>query len=71
MTDGRMCLLRVLSDDERWRACEQEVMGHLVRVSALDARGARLDTTTVSRSADMNEEGLLHMGHATTAEDRP
>jgi len=39
VTDDRLAdVLRVLSDDERYRACEQEVMGHLLRVYALDAR---------------------------------
>jgi hypothetical protein len=65
MTDDRLAdVPRVLSDDERDRACEQELMGHRLRISALEARGVRLDTTTGSRYADVNEEGLLQWGHS-------
>jgi transposase len=64
-TDDRLAdVQRVLSDDERYRACEQDVMGNLLRVSALDATGVLLDTTTVSSDAEMNEEGWLHWGHS-------
>lgn len=65
MTDDRLAdVLRLLSDDERARAFEQEVMGHLVRVSHWDARGVRVDTTTVSSDADVSEEGWLPLGHS-------
>lgn len=65
VTDDRLAdVLRLLSDDERYRAFEQELMGHLVRVYALDATCVRLDTTTVSSYADVNEEGLLQLGHS-------
>jgi transposase len=65
VTDDRLAdVLRLLSDDERYRAFEQELMGHLLRVSALEASCVRLDTTTVSRYADVNEEGLLQLGHS-------
>jgi transposase len=65
VTDDRLAdVLRLLSDDERYRAFEQELMGHLLRVYALEASCVRLDTTTVSSYADVNEEGLLHLGHS-------
>lgn len=65
MTDDRLAdVLRLLSDDERYRAFEQEWMGQLLRVYALDASCVRLDTTTVSSYADVNEEGLLQLGHS-------
>jgi transposase len=65
MTDDRLAdVLRLLSDDERYRAFEQELMGHLLRVYALDASCVRLDTTTVSSYAEVNEEGLLQLGHS-------
>ena len=65
MTDDRLAdILRLLSDDERYRAFEQELMGHLLRVYALDASCVRLDTTTVSSYTDVNEEGLLQLGHS-------
>jgi transposase len=65
VTDDRLAdVLRLLSDDERYRAFEQELMGHLLRVYDLDASCVRLDTTTVSSYADVSEEGLLQLGHS-------
>src|SRR5690348_4708485 len=65
VTDDRLAdVLRLLSDDERYRAFEQELMGHLLRVYDLQASCVRLDTTTVSSYADVNEEGLLQLGHS-------
>jgi transposase len=65
MTDDRLAdVLRLLSDDERYRAFEQELMGHLVRVYNWDTRCVRVDTTTVSSYADVSEEGLLQLGHS-------
>jgi len=63
VTDDRLAdVLRLLSDDERYRAFEQELLGHLLRVSALEASCVRLDTTTVSSYADVNEAGWLQLG---------
>jgi transposase len=65
VTDDRLAdILRLLSEDERYRAFEQELMGHLLRVYDLDARCVRLDTTTVSSYAEVSEEGLLQLGHS-------
>ena len=65
VTDDRLAdVLRLLSDDERYRAFEQELMGQLLRVYALSASCVRLDTTTVSSYADVSEEGLLQLGHS-------
>jgi transposase len=65
VADDRLAdVLRFLSDDKRERAFEQELMGQLLRVSALEASGVGLDTTTVSSYAEVNEEGLLHVGHS-------
>jgi transposase len=65
VTDDRLAdVLRLLSDDERYRAFEQELMGPLLRVYALEASCVRVDTTTVSSYADVNEEGLLPLGHS-------
>ncbi len=65
VTDDRLAdVLRLLSDDERYRAFEQELMGQLLRVYELDASCVRLDTTTVSSYAEVNEEGLLQLGHS-------
>lgn len=62
LRSGNADFLDVTGDqlaDVRHRAFEQEMMGHLVRVSALDACCVRLDTTTVSSDAEVSEEGLL------------
>lgn len=65
VTDDRLAdILRLLSDDEGYRAFEQELMGQLLRVYALDASCVRLDTTTVSSYADVNDDGLLQLGHS-------
>jgi transposase len=65
VTDDRLAdVLHLLSDDERYRAFEQELMGHLLRVYALEASCVRLDTTTVSSDAEVNKEGLLQLGHS-------
>src|SRR5258708_30377430 len=48
--DDRLAdVLRHLSDDECWRAFEQEVTGQLVRGDDLKPSCVRLDTTTASR----------------------
>ncbi len=39
-------------------------MGQMVRVYALEVSCVRLDKTTVSSYADVNEEGLLQLGHS-------
>jgi hypothetical protein len=57
VTDDRLAdVLCLLSDDERYRAFEQQWMGQLVRVYALEASCVRLDTTTVSSYAAVSEE---------------
>src|SRR5437763_13587028 len=64
-TDDRLAdVLRYLSDDAQWQACEQELMGQLLRVYDLQAQRVRIDTTTASSYADVNEEGLLQLGHS-------
>src|SRR2546421_12593920 len=65
LTDDRLAdLLRLLSDDVHWQACEQELMGQLVRVYDLPAQSVRIDTTTASSYADVIQEGLLQLGHS-------
>jgi len=65
MTDDRLAdILRVLSSDTHWLAFEQELMGRLVRVYDLQKECVRVDTTTVSSYAEVNEEGLLQFGHS-------
>src|SRR5438876_2654855 len=65
LADDRLAdVLRHLSDDERWRAFEQELTGHLVRVYDLHADCVRLDSTTASSYGAVSEEGLLQLGHS-------
>src|SRR2546421_664801 len=65
LTDDRLAdLLRLLSDDVHWQACEQELMGQLLRVYDLPAQAVRIDTTTASSYAEVTEEGLLQLGHS-------
>ena len=63
--DDRLAdVLEYLSDDEHWRAFEQELTGHLVRVYDLHADCVRLDSTTASSYGAVSEDGLLQLGHS-------
>ena len=65
MADDRLAdVLRALSSDIHWVAFEQELMGNLVRVYDLQKECIRVDTTTVSSYAEVNEEGLLQLGYS-------
>jgi transposase len=65
MTDDRLAdALRLLSSDVHWIAFEQELMGNLVRVYDLQKDCVRIDTTTVKSYAEVNEQGLLQLGHS-------
>jgi transposase len=65
MSDDRLAdVLRYLSDDPHWQAFEQELMGQLLRVYDVQALCVRIDTTTASSYADVNEQGLLQLGHS-------
>ncbi len=65
LTDDRLAdVLRLLSDDLHWKAFEQELMGQLLRVYDLSATCVRIDTTTASSYADVDEQGLLQLGHS-------
>ena len=60
LTDDRLAdILRALSDDARWQAFEQELMGNLVRAYQLQKECVRVDTTTVSSYAEVNEERFV------------
>jgi transposase len=64
LTDDRLAdVLRLLSHDGHWHAFEQELMGQLMRVYDVQTACVRIDTTTVSSYADVNEQGLLQLGH--------
>src|SRR5260370_37346 len=63
--DDRLAdVLRHLSDDECWRAFEQELTGQLVRVYDLKPSYVRLDSTTASSYGAVSEDGLLQLGHS-------
>jgi transposase len=65
LTDDRLAdVLRLLSSDVHWQAFEQELMGQLVRVYDLPAHCVRVDTTTASSYAEVNEQGLLQLGYS-------
>lgn len=65
LTDDRLAdVLRLLSDDVHWQACEQDLMAQLVRVYDLQPQCVRIDTTTASSYAEVSEEGLLQLGHS-------
>jgi len=65
MTDDRLAdVLHALSSDIHWSAFEQELMENLVRVYDLQNGCVRVDTTSVKRYAEVNEEGLLQLGHS-------
>ena len=65
LTDDRLAdVLRLLSHDAHWQAFEQELMGQLVRVYDLPVQCVRVDTTTASSYAQVNEDGLLQLGHS-------
>lgn len=65
LTDDRLAdILRLLSNDTHWQAFEQELMGQLLRVYDLQASCVRIDTTTASSYADVDEQGLLQLGHS-------
>src|SRR6266536_104345 len=53
-----------LSDDANWRAFEQALTGHLVRVYDLRSDCVRLDSTTASSYGTVSEDGLLQLGHS-------
>jgi transposase len=65
LTDDRLAdLLRLFSHDGNWQAFEQELMGHMVRVYDLQAACVRIDSTTASSYAQVNEQGLLQLGYS-------
>ena len=56
LTEDRLAdVLRYLSQDARWQAFEQELMGQVVRIYDLQTQVVRIDTTTASRYADIDD----------------
>lgn len=65
LTDDRLAdVLRALSDDAAWSACEAALNQHTLRVYDLPAATVRLDSTTASGYWDVTEDGLFQFGHS-------
>ena len=63
-SDDRLeAVLRYLSEDDPWRAFEQELGGKLVQVYDLSVERVRLDATAASGYFGVTEEGLFQWGH--------
>lgn len=57
-------ILNQLNDDQTWQRSERQVNEKIIRVYDLEAKIARVDTTTVSSYGRVTEEGLLQFGHS-------
>src|SRR5437762_7928733 len=69
-TDDRLeIVLRRLSDDMRWAACESALNQHTVRVYDLSTERVHVDSTSASVYATVSEGGLFQFGHSK--DDRP
>jgi len=69
-TDDRLeVVLRRLSHDERWGACESALNQHTVRVYDLPTQRVHVDSTSASAYATVSEGGLFQCGHSK--DDRP
>jgi transposase len=64
-TDDRLArLLRMLSEDARWKALEHALNERLLRVYDLFPQQVRLDSTTASSHGAVSPEGLFQFGHS-------
>lgn len=63
--DDRLAIiLRLLSDDQRWAAFEQELNAQTLRVYDLKSPQIRLDSTSASGYWSVTAEGLFQYGHS-------
>ncbi len=63
--DDRLAqVLRYLAVDEHWASFEQQLNAQTLRVYDLVATTVRLDSTSVSSYAQVNEQGLIQFGHS-------
>lgn len=63
-SDDRLAyVLDKLNEVEIWPKFEQQLNQHLIRVYDLDPQRVRLDPSTISTYAPVNEKGLLQLGH--------
>ena len=65
LTDDRLAdLLRTLSDDAAWAACEGALNAQTLRVYDLQPSTVRVDSTTASGYWSVTEDGLFQFGHS-------
>jgi transposase len=65
LTDDRLAdVLRALSQDLAWAACEGHLNQLTLRVYDLPAATVRLDSTTASGYWDVTDDGLFQFGHS-------
>jgi transposase len=64
-SDDRLAyVLDKLNEVEIWPKFEQQLNQHIIRVYDLDPQRVRLDPSTISTYAPVNEKGLLQLGHS-------
>jgi transposase len=64
-SDDRLAdILDKLSDPALWTKFETQLNQHLIRVYDLNPQQVRLDPSTISTYAPVNEQGLLQLGHS-------
>jgi len=64
-SDDRLAdLLDPLSEAELWTKFETQLNQHLIRVYDLEPQRVRLDPSTISTYAPVNEQGRLQLGHS-------
>lgn len=65
VTDDRLAdLLRVLSDDHVWAACEATLNQQIIRAYDLDVLRVRLDSTSSSGAWTVTADSLFQFGHS-------
>lgn len=65
LTDDRLAdLLRALSDDAAWAACEGALNAQTLRVYDLQPSTVRVDSTTASGYWSVSADGLFQFGHS-------
>jgi transposase len=65
LTDDRLAdVLRALSDDDAWAACDDALNQHILRVDDLNPSAVRVDGTTASGYWEVTEDGVFQFGHS-------
>lgn len=64
-SDDRLAyVLDKLHDPDIWSKCETMLNQRIIRVYQLQPKQVRLDSSTISTYAPVNEDGLLRLGHS-------